>query len=270
MDAEISDLHTGMMVCHHMNFNYNRRMSSLRVLMFCFRSLWTEYGWFFMKKVVFRHPMQTWRGMRKYGNAGPGNVSAERDQMLGEKGLGTKADERRLVGLGFCLKPLIPECPSGRANHRCLYFESRGAITKSDSWAACQECVIRELGSLALKAGLDLYIMTSARDILLDILLPVTEQKRYTSAVFTLCRYSFEPFRIALAVTGLQGYLFEFTEGDCRNYTAWRRADKGNKSERTCLRPEDMSQLLRYFEAGAGNRPFPEIKRIHNAYTPSS
>ena len=259
-----------IMVCPHINFDYNK-MSRLPTLLFCFRSLWTEYGWFFLKKVVIRHPLKTWRGIRKYRGTSRRDTIAERDQWLRETYIRPQSAERRIVGLGFCLKPLVPECPSGRANHRCLYFESRGGIPQGDDGTACQECVIRELGSLALRAGFDLYIMTSARDILLDILLPVVEQKHDALAVLTLCRYSFEPFRIALAVTGLKGYLFEFREGDCQNYSAWRLADKGHKSERTCLQPEDLNQLLHYFKAAAAeSRPFPEIKRMRNTYTPSA
>lgn len=245
-------------------------MADLEIVFFCLRSLWTEYGWSFLTRVAFKHPVRTWRGIRKYVRSDQSNTGDVLDLPLKKDSDHFQLNKPKVLGLGFCLKPLFPECPAGRANHSCLYFENRGTIAKGDVWEACQECVIRKLGSLALGAGFDLYIMTSARDILWDLLLPVMEQKQYTFAVLALCSYSFEPFRIALAVAGLRGCLFEFAEGDCQNYSAWRRADKGHKSEITCLQPEDQERLLKYFKAAAGNRPLPEIERKHNTYTPQS
>lgn len=243
-------------------------MSSLSVLLFCFRSLWTEYGWFFLTRVVLKHPVQTWRGIREYGRSDPGDTALVSKQ-LPEAVIGTRppTTDRKVLGLGFCLKPLAPGCPSGRANHSCLCLERGGQMAKGDAQEACRDCLIRSLGSLALRAGFDLYIMTSAQDILWDILLPAMEKKQYTFAVMTLCRYSFEPIRIALAVTGLRGCLLEFAEGECQSYSAWRSADKGRKSERTRLRPEDQERLLDYFSPGAGNIPFPEVERKRNIYT---
>ena len=243
-------------------------MSRFSVLHFCLRSLWTEYGWEFIYRVLLKHPVLSWKGIRKYIRRELKTTEAGFQDWLQ---LGSHSDqntERIVIGLGFCLKPLALECPSGRANHSCLYLECRDTESNAEAWEACQDCVIREMGDLAMRAGFDLYIMTSARDILRDILLPALEEKRHTSAVLALCRYSFEPFQIALDLTGINGFLIEYAEGDCCDYSTWRRADKGHKIERTCLRTEDLDRLRSFLSTEGEDRSFPGAQRKRNIYTP--
>lgn len=247
-------------------------MSRPSLLLFCLRSLWREYGWEFMTRIVFRYPVRVLRGVRAYvrneGRRGkPGVPSDGELEGLGGPE-GPRADSP-VLGLGFCLKPLEPACPSGRANHDCQYFTHPASATHQDLPAACGECRIRLLGERALRQGWAVYIMTSAQDILRDLLLPVLEEERFSHAILSLCRYSFDPFRIALSVVGLRAVLVPFESGDCRDYRSWRRADMGFKDDQTCFSGPDLAALMRAFPEEAGSTdPKPIVKR-GNMFFPS-
>jgi hypothetical protein len=166
------------------------------------------------------------------------------------------------VGLGFCLKPLAPACPSGRANHRCQLLESGG----KGGTAACRGCRIGELGAKALAGGSTVYIMTSARDMLEDVLLPALEQGRFRRALLTMCRYSFEPIGLAMAICGMEATLIPFAEGDCRDYATWREADLGRKPEQTALEEEGRRRLVEALEGVAREEREGAARRDGNLY----
>ncbi len=231
------------------------------LLLFCLRSLPTEYGIAFLLRVLVRHPVQAirgaWRFLRERGGGG-----AEAD------GDGDFGGSDRLVGAGFCLKPLDPPCVSGRANHDCRYFEQRWHAEGATPPPCCASCEIRELGLRALRAGCDFYVMTSARDILDDLLRPALEERRYSSAALTLCRYSFEPFRLALAICELPARMVPFASGDCRDFATWRRADVGDKDERTELAPEHRDDLRALLERTARDPAPAAFTRRGNLFVP--
>lgn len=216
---------------------------NLSLWSFCLRSTFKEYGNAFLLKVVVPHPIKTFNGMKKYSQASgrnspsPSVVSpkASEPRWIGEKG--------SVVGIGFCAKPLVPICISGRANHDCAYFEHHLHLNQNPKPESCQNCLIREIGLEALASKSDFYIMTSAKDILDDLFIPALNSDRYSRALLSLCHYSFEPFKIALFITGIEAFLFSFEKGDCEDYRTWRQADKGIKDTQTELRDHDLESI---------------------------
>jgi hypothetical protein len=225
---------------------------NLSLWAFCFRSLYRQYGSEFLVRVVLAHPLATARGIALYLRGEP----PAPPQWQGGEG--------SLVGLGFCLKPLAPACPSGRANHRCAAME--GAA--DEAGAPCRDCLILALARQALAAGSAVYVMTSARDILHDVLLPALQRRRFRRAVLAMCRYSFEPMRLALAICAIEARLFPFVHGDCRDYAAWRRADLGEKPEQTLLDEGNLRELAALLSGAAGEADSAALPRIGNVYEP--
>ncbi|MFB3828198.1 MAG: hypothetical protein ACE15B_15625 [Bryobacteraceae bacterium] len=226
---------------------------NLSLLAFCLRSLYREYGSAFLVRVILAHPLETARGIARY--------------MRGETAMPApwRGGEGSLVGIGFCLKPLAPDCPSGRANHRCRLFD---AGFEGD-FPQCRDCLVRAIGRQALASASAVYIMTSARDILNDVLLPALARRRFRSAVLTMCRFSFEPMRLALAICGIEARLVPFVHGDCRDYAAWRRADIGDKPEQTLLDGAGFRDLTSTLSAGAQDVPARRFERAGNIYEPA-
>jgi hypothetical protein len=204
---------------------------------FGFRSLFKEYGREFFKHIAFPHPFQTLKGVYKFNTQG----------MKGYNNFKEKAwpgGRESLVGLGFCLKPIDPPCPSGRANHECQYLEENLHIKEKPIPLPCQDCTIRKIGFAALCCSSSFYIMTSAKDILHDLLLPSIQNNLYSAALLGLCHYSFEPFKLALSICSLEASLFSFAEGDCKDFKTWDLADKGIKHDRTALKTEDIDAIV--------------------------
>lgn len=225
----------------------------LHLLAFCLRSLYREYGSAFLVRVLLAHPRASARGIARYAG---GRIPPLARWPGG-------ADS--LVGAGFCLKSLDPPCPAGRANHLCLAFEAPHAPAA----APCHTCLIASLGRHALASGSSFYVMTSARDILHDVLLPALRRRRFRAAALALCRYSFEPIRLALSICGVEAILVPFAHGDCRDYAAWRRADLGIKPEQTSLDERDSSTLAAFLSAPAlPAAPAPRFRRAGNVYHP--
>jgi hypothetical protein len=110
------------------------------------------------------------------------------------------------------------------------------------------------------------YIMTSARDILFDLLLPALEARKFRYALLGLCRYSIEPFRIALSVVGLEAELTAFAEGDCTDYRSWRRADIGLKDERTCFSSEGLEAILLGISGASAGACGTEFRKVGNLF----
>jgi len=199
---------------------------------FCLQSLFREYGWQFFGRVALPHPLRTARAVLDSGALDESAPAIGVPAGEHAPGLG---GGRSIVGLGFCLKPMVPLCPSGRPNHDCQFLENLPRSGGQPISAACGGCAIREIGLLALHAGAALYIMTSARDILLDVFVAALDQGRFTSGAFALCGYSVRPFAVGLLASGMRGWLLPFANGDCRDYTTWLRADRGVKDEQTIL-----------------------------------
>jgi hypothetical protein len=110
--------------------------------------------------------------------------------------------------------------------------------------------------------------MTSARDILHDVLRPALERRRFRSAVLAMCRYSFEPMRLALAICGIEARVFPFVHGDCQDYSAWRHADIGEKAEQTLLEEAGFRDLIRTLSGAAHITPSRQFRKDGNVYVP--
>jgi hypothetical protein len=216
---------------------------NLSLWRFCLHSVFKEYGNAFLLKIVLPHPMKTFKGVQKYGqfsarNSSTGPVLLQKQpEPLWTGGNGS------VMGIGFCAKPLEPPCVSGRANHNCAYFENHLNLSKDPVPEPCQNCLVREVGLAALSSKSDFYIMTSAKDILSDLFLPALNLHTYTKALLGLCQYSFEPFKIALFISGIDTLLFPFETGDCEDYRTWRQADKGIKDTQTQLKDRDLETI---------------------------
>lgn len=244
------------------------QLLNLKVWDFSFRSLFREYGFEFFRKVILKHPMRTIRGINHYRKSIKNESSIERISIHESQPESWGGGAKTIVGAGFCLKPLQPACLSGRANHDCFYFEHHLYANGQRCPDCCSQCAIRTIGEMARKAGNSFYIMTSARDILFDMLVPALEEKTFERGLYALCRYSFEPFRIALSIAGIEGCLFPYQSGDCRDYATWLSADNGFKHERTDIGEQDFSSIRDVLskksdESSSGNR---FIKKGHVFY----
>ena len=216
---------------------------------FCLHSVFREYGWQFFTRVAVPHPIKTVRAVLKSALL---EYDGERTIVSADQFPPALNGAQSIVGVGFCLKPITPECPSGRANHDCQFLENLPRSATPDLPAACRQCAIRDLGIRTLKSGAAFYIMTSAKDILLDLFLPGF-QRQFTSGLFTLCRYSFQPFAVGLLASGIRGYLFPFQSGDCRDYKTWLSADVGVKDEQTALHSVALKNIRECLPAIARN-----------------
>ena len=225
---------------------------NLSLLAFCFRSLYREYGTAFLVRVILAHPVATVQGIARYTR---GRTSTPARWQGGE---------RSLIGIGFCLKPLTPACPASRANHRCQVFE----VGFGEDSAPCRHCLIRAIGQQALASVSAVYVMTSAHDMLHDVLLPALLRRRFRCAVLTMCRYSFEPMRLALAICGIEARLVPFRHGDCQDYSAWRRADTGDKPEQTLFDETSLGDLTSTLSGAVQNTPARRFQRVGNIYEP--
>ncbi len=236
----------------------------IKIWDFSFRSLLREYGKEFFTKIIVKHPIRTTRGIQRYR------------RMIREKACISEVvkgdwpgNEKAIVGVGFCLKPLEPACISGRANHECVYFERNLHLADKAIPDCCKECMIRTAGMLALAAGNSFYIMTSALDILRDMLVPALDERRFTHGLYALCRYSFDPFQLALFVVGIKGNLYPYASGDCKDYETWLKADIGFKEERTVLDPGDFEQIKKILvEVSQENSASRQYKKIGNIFYP--
>ncbi|OGD31866.1 MAG: hypothetical protein A2V45_00445 [Candidatus Aminicenantes bacterium RBG_19FT_COMBO_58_17] len=223
----------------------------IQVWDFSFRSLLREYAWVFFLKAVLAHPVKTVRGLRRYRHfirekkhPGPEYVrllSIPDDAIFLQNVRARKSGP--LIGLGFCLKPHEPNdssasCSSGRANHDCLYLE------RGDTRPVCAGCVIHEIGRLALEKGCPVYIMTSAKDIARDFMLPRISRGLFPAAVLILCPFSVQAIILPLLICGVEMLLLSYASGSCADYGQWLKADRGIKDERTTIDAESRERLL--------------------------
>jgi len=236
------------------------------MLNFCLQSLLREYGWQFVRRVVLPHPVRTGKALlyssrRDFSGDMITISDEESDRIFG--------GERSIVGVGFCLKPMNPPCLSGRSNHNCHYLECLLHSGVADTPDCCIQCTIRQIGIMALKAGAAFYIMTSAKDILLDVFTPALNEKRFSSGLFVLCRYSLKPFTIGLLASGIRGWLFPLERGDCTDYKTWLLADRGVKDEQTSV-SEQNREIIRELLGNVMEEPdsLKKFKRQGNILCP--
>jgi hypothetical protein len=215
------------------------------MLGFCLHSLLREYGWQFFRHVALPHPVRT---VKAFLDSRRRDFSANVITTSDEDPLRTLGGRRSVVGVGFCLKPLDPPCLSGRSNHDCLYLERLMHAGTSDTPNCCRQCAIREIGLMALKVDAAFYIMTSAKDILLDLFTPALNEERFSSGLFVLCRYSLEPFAVGLLASGIRGWLLPFERGDCADYKTWLLADRGIKDEQTAFSEQTRRTIRELLE----------------------
>jgi hypothetical protein len=228
---------------------------------FCLRSLVREYGWQFFGRVALPHPLRTARAVLDSGALDVSGASV----VVSAGGSGPGLDgARSIVGVGFCLKPTSPPCPSGRPNHSCCYLENLRRCGAQDIPSACRSCAIREIGLMTLSTGAAFYIMTSARDILLDVFEPALKRQCFSSGLFVLCRYSFRPFSVGLLASGIRAWLFPLELGDCRDYRTWLLADRGIKDQQTAMDGARMAAVGRLLAAAATPAPAARFEKRGN------
>jgi len=258
------------------------RFWNVQVWDFSFRSLSREYAWLFFLKAVLAHPVNTARGLRRYRrfirekkHSGPEHarlITIPDEAVFLQHARVRKSGP--LVGLGFCLKPRDPNdpaasCPSGLANHDCLYLE------RGETRPVCAGCAIHEVGRLALEKGCPVYIMTSAKDIARDFMLPQISRGLFPAAVLILCPYSVQAIILPLFICGLDMLLLSYASGSCADYGQWLKADRGIKDERTTIDAESREKLLGLLEkleedeaSGRRSKGHRRFRRSGNVFYP--
>lgn len=228
---------------------------NIQIWEFGFRSLPRAYAWLFLWKAVLAHPVKAARGLRRYRQfiRRRADITADSPSFLAVPDeevfwRGVQAQESRpLVGLGFCLKPYDPSdppasCPSGRANHECLYLE------RAEMRPICAGCAIYHIGSRCLAGGCPVYVMTSAEDIAQDFMFPQVSRGSFPSAILLLCPYSVRAIVLPLFICGVDTLLLAYAAGSCTDYGQWLKADRGIKEERTTVGAGSEEKLLGLLE----------------------
>lgn len=222
------------------------------------------------------HPIRSIRGLKKYRNflQNQENILPQYKQNLSipDETLFLERIKRQkirpLVGLGFCLKPYNPaepsiDCPSGRANHKCLFLE------KGQTTAACFNCAIHKIARKCLERGCKVYIMTSAKDIVRSFLIPQIISRKFPSAILLLCPYSVQAIIPSLFICDTDMFLMAYNSGYCRNYQEWLKADRGNKEEMTILNKASWEKLLDLLSKSGSPEPqFRHFRREGNIFYP--
>ncbi len=243
---------------------------NINIWNFSFQSFFKEYAEIFLIKVVLTHPLRTIRGFRKYRRFIRGHKYEKYVLIPDEYSFLSRIKRQRvkpLVGLGFCLKPDNSEksssCPSGRANHDCLYLK-RGKTEQ-----VCSSCAIHKIAAKCLDIGCKVYIMTSAQDIARDFLIPQLKSKKFPSVILLLCPYSIQAIILPLIICDVDMLLLAYESGYCRDYQQWRAADKGKKEERTEISKESWERLLDLLEKSTGVKSeFQSFRREGNIFYP--
>ena len=218
---------------------------------FSFHSILKDYGKEFFTRVILRHPKKTIKGLNKYRKLILHNETPEQIISSQEFFKKWKGGRDSIIGVGFCLKPLNPVCVSDRANHNCYFFEHNLHLQNYNIPDSCKNCTIKYIGLMSLLTGSSFYIMTSAKDILFDIFLPAIETQKFNKGLFGLCRYSFEPFKIGLLISGIDAYLFPYKSGDCQDYKTWLLADIGIKDDQTKFHSKDLDSIKKILTSSA-------------------
>jgi len=229
---------------------------------FCLASLLREYGWLFIRHIAVPHPFKTIKALLHsvFLDVSSGIVKTATAPL--------SCSRTSIVGVGFCLKPLNPPCPSERANHNCCYLENLAFSVGHDIPSPCRKCTIRHIGTMALKKGISFYIMTSAKEILLDVFYPAINKRSFSSGLFLLCRYSLRPFAVGMSAANIKGWMFPFEQGDCRDYKTWLAADIGIKNEQTEINNKILTEIVNILEINDESQPLNiNVKRFGNIFT---
>jgi hypothetical protein len=247
---------------------------------FSYRSMREKYALTFLGRVALRHPLQTVRGVWRYRRLAEQGVRQHGRTRMFE---GSDAEFVRrlceartclLVAVGFCQKPLAPACPAGRPNHACVYLDELDLENgEHPTHAACEGCDIRTLGTLALRAGACMHIMTSALDIARDVIVPNVDHVRFQNVIMCLCPYSVRVIALPLTICGLEGYLLGYRSGACTNWEQWHLADRGIKHEMTLLGTKAHADVVSVLERVANARTeaglsYARFHREGNIYEP--
>ena len=127
---------------------------------------------------------------------------------------------------------------------------------------------------MALEAGADFHIMSSALDIAHDIFIPSLREARFKRAILCVCPYSVAPITLPLLICGIETLVIQYDRGYCTDYNQWSLADRGIKQERTFLSREGQALILDTLSAIAETRaqlglPSPHrFRKKGNIYTP--
>jgi hypothetical protein len=243
---------------------------------FAYQSFFKEYARLFFLKAMLKHPLKTAKGLIRYHRF----TGSQEDLFSRYKKSLAVPDEDTfearikdqksmpLLGLGFCLKPYDPKdpsrsCPSGRANHDCLYLET------GRTQNICLGCAIYRLAKEGMNSGWSVYIMTSAKDIATDFLLPQIDSDKFPAAILLLCPYSVQAILPSLLICGIDAYLVAYDSGFCKDYKEWRKADLGDKKERTTLNSESIGKLLSLIaHADTAGSPAASFRQEGNIFYP--
>ena len=249
---------------------------------FCLRSLGMEYGLMFLRRVLLRHPMRGIAGIARYRRL-QGENRAQGSMSLLFEGPETEFVARLthsktdlLVAVGFCQKALEPVCPARRPNHNCAYLDTLDLESgRASVHPACERCDVRSIGTLALRAGASMHIMTSALDIARDVMIPGLDQGRFRKVIMCLCPYSVQAIALPLTICGLEGYLVGYESGNCVGWEQWLQADRGIKNEMTAIDPTAHARVVSLLERCAEARvleglSYARFERQGNIYVPCS
>ena len=232
---------------------------------FYLRSLFSKYGWLFIRHVALFRPGKVVKAFFMSLN-----INSRHDLLVKQKRSDYNSESgKSIVGIGFCMKPKDPPCPSLNDLHGCRYFEEFYKYDPADVPKACSGCYIKKAGTRALYASSAFYIMTSAKDILFDVYKPALNSKNFDSGVFIMCAYSFKPFFIAMYSAGLEGRIFPFCSGDCRDYSSWIKADRGEKPEQTKLVSETQNKIELLLSKMPQNKNILRFEKKGNIFYPS-
>lgn len=264
------------MLSRFLEFLDRKSFLDFHIWEFSFHSFFKEYASLFFLEAMLNHPRQTVLGLRNYQRfiKSQENLFLHYQKLLAVPKEATFVENikdpetRPLVGLGFCLKPYQPKdrgssCPAGRANHECLYLE-KGQINP-----ICLNCAIFKISKKCLQTRCSVYIMTSAKDIARDFLLPQIKKGSFPTAILLLCPYSVQAILPSLFICGIATYLIAYESGYCKDYKEWRRADLGQKEERTQLGTDSWEKLFNLFDLkGEAELPFHSFRREGNIFHP--
>ena len=116
------------------------RFLNIRVWDFSINSLIRNYGIAFIYRVIIKHPVKTITGIKKYQKINKTKELSDKIMINPQHSEKCIGKDKSITGVGFCLKPLKPECISGRANHDCKFFEHNLHLKKK-----CRTIVLQRL-----------------------------------------------------------------------------------------------------------------------------
>lgn len=248
---------------------------NIRVWEFMWRNITREFPYYVLRQIFIMHPWKACSGLASYSNLVRTFKGHSLNGTLPFENTMKRFSEQGnpLIAPGFCMKPYDNDtqqsaCPAGHFNHRCHLLEKSQELPHPDKWPSpCHECGIAPLASAAARIGADFYIMTSAFDIARDVYLPALNGTGSTLGLFFLCPYSTEPFTFGLSISGLQGHLITFCQGDCRNHEEWTRADLGIKNKQTMVDAPTYQKVLDSVQnTSKKNKTFYSFHKVGEVY----